>query len=399
MSDGEFRYCFENLRLGPYTVSQSHPPGYSSAIGSPDSWAGSLTIDGQTIPLTFRDVIPPRGNLCVEVFDDVTGDGLTTPGEVNIGGANIVIYNAGGQPVVTYTTDGTEPKCFSVLVGTYRVVETSNPPGYLSTTPDTRDGITISKDTAVTVQFGDRASAATRTPTRTRTATPTRTSTPLPNTTPTPTPTRTQTPIPGALCVRVFEDLDQDGIWDAPPPTPGTVPGTIPTPEYTPEALLAPSNVTVLNANGDTAGSWDGTGAQPHCFNNLWPGDYSATETDPPGYGSTTANNLTVSVTSLNSTMAEYGDKLCFAMPPHMRDPIFQSGNTWLLQWDNLPGTFYTIYASDNSIDPSVPTWTIIGEVSGVNYLVERNQGTHFYVTATDNCGTSGPSNVVSISG
>ncbi len=399
MGDGEFRYCFENLRLGPYTVSQSHPPGYSSASGSPDSWAGSLTFNGETRELYFRDYVPPRGNICVEVFDDVTGDGLTTPGEVNIGGAkiSIALMTDLAHPVIpSYITDGTEPKCFSVLVGNYRVAEVNNPPGYLSTTPDTRDNISISKDSAITIQFGDRTSLPTKTPTRTRTATPTRTNTPPPNTTPTPTPTRTATPLSGALCVTVFEDLNKNGSRDAvvvdPTPT-----GT---PTIMLEPVIAPKDVTVMNSSDITVGTWDGTGAQPKCW-SLWVGDYSATETDPLGYSSTTANLLTVSVTAPGgtpaSTMAEYGDKLCFASPPHMRDPIFQSGQQWMLQWDNLPGTFYTIYASANSIDPAVPTWTAIGQVANVNYLVERNQGPYFYVIATDNCGTSGPSNVVSV--
>jgi hypothetical protein len=406
IGDGEFSYCFENLRLGPYSVSLQHPPGYSPLPGTSDTWAGRLDTNGQQVNLYFRDTIPPRGNICVAVFDDVTGDGVVTPGEQNIGGGLIYMYNQIGfdpnnppAPLVNYTTaDALPPKCFSLLIGTYVVWEHNNPPGYLSTTPDLVQNVVVAKDMTLTILFGDRAHAPTATPTKTKTPTPTKTNTRVPGTL-TPTPTATPTPLSGALCVLVYDDMNSNGSRDLAPTPTGTPTGT-PTVTYA-EPLLAPKQVVIVNSSDVTVGTWDGTGANPHC-QTVWAGDYGATETDPLGYGSTTANNVTISVTgsitTTFTTTAEFGDKLCFATPPVMRDPIWQSGTNWLLQWNNVPGTYYAIYGSVDSNDPSVGTWTLVAEVADVNYVVAKDHdGTYFYVVATDNCGTSTPSNVATL--
>jgi LPXTG-site transpeptidase (sortase) family protein len=144
----------------------------------------------------------------------------------------------------------------------------------------------------------------TDTPTRTPTETPTTTSTPTPTETPTLTPTATSTatvtdtptatptptPAPGRIFGTVFTDLNASGAQD---------PG---------ELGIGGVTVSLYDHNGAFVASvltaFDGT----YRFSNLAAGTYRVVETDPAGYVSTTANNVSVPVTAGGSFEVDFGD-------------------------------------------------------------------------------------------
>ncbi len=391
-------YCWRDLEVGSYTVTESNVGGYQSLDS--DLFVGTVTDNGQW-DVTFRDWIPPVGELCALVYDDTNGNGEWSPGELPAKQAVVNVIDWNNVVVGQWKTDDSGFHCIGNLSAdptkSYRVMET-NPPLYASTTSDLQT-VTVIKNSRVDVLFGDRMTNATATPTRTRTATPTVTNTPPPGATLTPTPTPTMTPIPGDLCVTVFEDLNKNGLWDTTPPAPPPAP--TPTVAFTPEILLAPKDVTVFNSIGDPLVSWDGTGAQPYCFRNLYPGQYSTVETNAPGYGSTTADSVSGLVTSGSSLMVPFGDILCLATTPQMIDPPEYQPATgkFLLAWENVYADFYRVYGSSTSIDPNqTAEWHLVGTVSAINYsVVQGTDGSHFYVVSVNNCGTSSPSNVVTL--
>ena len=128
----------------------------------------------------------------------------------------------------------------------------------------------------------------TATATTTPTNTPTRTLTPTPTNTPTPTATRTPTPTPAPAGISgtVWNDADGDGVIDLG------------------EARLP--GVTVTLSNGAVRVT-NGTGG--YAFLNLVPGNYSVTETDQPGFASTTPNVVAVALGPGAAAVVNFGDR------------------------------------------------------------------------------------------
>ncbi len=401
---------FIGVPAGDYTVTEVNQQGYTSL--NPDSVV--VTVPNLSYgEVAFRDWIPATGTICVLVYDDANGSGTYSGGEMLVPGAQVVVKDWLGQVKGVWTTNGSEPYCFRNLAvppaGSYYSAVETNPSGYYSTTSDTLSNISITRDSTANAFFGDRMATPTpsHTPTRTATATrtgtstltPTKTNTPPPGASLTPTATPTKTPIPGALCVTVFNDANGNMLFDTTPPPPPPAP--TPTEAFTPEAVLAPKNVTVKNSVGTTVGSWDGTGAQPYCFPNLWPDDYTAIETNPDTYRSTSADSVTGPVTSSQSTSVLFGDKQCVLAIPIMGDPIKNADGTYYLHWQNVGALGYEIWGSFTSYTPGVPPseWHKVAFVSSINYtVIDRTQdGTFFYVRAQDDCILSDPSNVVAL--
>ncbi len=144
----------------------------------------------------------------------------------------------------------------------------------------------------------------TATPTATETPTSTPTSTPTQTSTATATPTRTLTPTPTrtptlAMNVTVWglvwDDTDRDGM-----PAPGEpgLSGALLTLRFWPDGgVLSPGVLTQI------------TGADGlYRFASLVPGEYDLTETDPPGYGSTTANHLRQHLQAGETWRCDFGD-------------------------------------------------------------------------------------------
>ncbi|MBN1399911.1 MAG: hypothetical protein JXA74_03680 [Anaerolineae bacterium] len=114
---------------------------------------------------------------------------------------------------------------------------------------------------------------ATATPAPTDTPEPTATPESTPTDEPTPTPEATATPVPGSLSVYVFDDRDADGR------------------RTTGEPLLAGARIELTTMDGQSVDSYTTTGsAEPYIFGDLQPGNYVVSESDPPGYASTSPN-------------------------------------------------------------------------------------------------------------
>jgi len=247
---------------------------------------------------------PVPGNLCLLVYNDLNGNGSRDLGEPLLAGALLTIRDSNNNLVTTYTTDGiNEPKCFSLAPDTYRVTET-NPPGYTSTTPDLIAAVVASSFTT-NADFGDIAStptptntpapAPTDTPTPTPTDTPTPTQTPTatatPTQTPTSTPTATPTPSTGSVCILVYHDLNSSGAREGGEP------------------LLAGALITIKDSGGATIATFTTDGVtEPRCFNGLTPGVYNISETNPPGFSSTTPDLAAAFIAAGFTTTVDFGD-------------------------------------------------------------------------------------------
>jgi len=140
-------------------------------------------------------------------------------------------------------------------------------------------------------------------PTNTPRNTDTPTITPTPSITPTPTvtntPTITPTPLPGLLGVYAFEDTNSDGVRDADEP------------------LLLGAVFELLDAEHEFVASYTTSGVgEPYFFGELRPGTYLLTETDPPGYISTSPNQLLVSVGSGSRIVLGFADQAAPTLTP-----------------------------------------------------------------------------------
>jgi hypothetical protein len=120
---------------------------------------------------------------------------------------------------------------------------------------------------------------ATDTPAPTDTPEPTTAPESTPTEEPSPTPEPTATPVPGALSVYVFDDRDGNGLREAGEP------------------LLAGARIDLMTMDRQAVGSYTTTGgAEPYTFGDLQPGNYIVTESDPPGYASTSPNQWAVAL-------------------------------------------------------------------------------------------------------
>ncbi|MBI3740962.1 MAG: hypothetical protein HY257_04300 [Chloroflexi bacterium] len=270
---------------------------------------------------------PNTGALCVLVYHDLNSNGSRDVGEGLLANAQITVKNSGGATIATYTTDGVnEPKCFSALAPDTYTISEINPPGFTSTTPDLVAAVVIAAFTT-NVDFGDIASTPTptatltftptatststntptftptNTPTATSTSTPTATTTIIPTNTststatntptntPTSTPTFTPTPSTGALCVLVYHDLNSNGSRDVG------------------EGLLANAQIIVKDSGNNTIATYTTDGVnEPKCFSNLTPGVYNISETNPPGFTSTTPDLAAAFIAAGFTTTVDFGD-------------------------------------------------------------------------------------------
>ena len=134
------------------------------------------------------------------VWEDLNGDGIRQPGEPGLAGATLTVYAVDWE-VLASVVSGPDGVYFTPYFSTEKctpchLVET-NPPDYISTTPDeyfyyTREFNVMCH--TLYQDFGDRSGVPTATPSKTATPTPTPTSTGAPTATPTPTNTPTPTP-------------------------------------------------------------------------------------------------------------------------------------------------------------------------------------------------------------
>jgi len=88
-----------------------------------------------TPTLMVGPAVEGKGQICIDLFDDLNGNGMSETGEALIaGGAASVVHRGGKASVTGNTTGGVNPLCFSDLpVGSY-TISLAVPDGYNPTT-------------------------------------------------------------------------------------------------------------------------------------------------------------------------------------------------------------------------------------------------------------------------
>jgi protocatechuate 3,4-dioxygenase beta subunit len=263
---GDGSYLFPGITPGSYTVRETDPNGYVSTTAN-------------LIPIT----VPPGGAANAQfgdqqvgtitgiVFNDANGSGVQNAGEQGLGGITVELINATTGAVIRTTTtaaDGTYVFS-SVPPGSYIVRETDRS-GYVSTTSNTAP-VTLPSGGSASANFGDQQL--------------------------------------GALSSVSYNDLNHNGVQD--PGEPGLAGSTI--------TLINPSTGAVVGTA--TTGS-DGS----YLIGGVPVGTYTAQETDPAGYVSSTSNTVQVTISGTSPASATFGNYV--PAPTPTRTPTLTPTNT-----------------------------------------------------------------------
>ena len=253
-------YSFSNLPADSYTIQETQPNGY--ATGTPNSIAVTLTTDG----LTNQNFGEGTGSLAGSSYVDVNGNGVRDAGESGISGVIITLTGSdvnGNSVNRTVTSDTSGNYSFTGLVaGNYTLTETQ-PSGYI-------DGLdangtpagTLGNDVVSNITLGAGVNGSGYTFGERQV---------------------------GGVTGFVFNDTNGNGTQEAGEPGVNGVTVTL----YSGATVIA--TTTTLS---------DGS----YSFNNVLPGAYTVTETQPAGYGSTTPNSVPVSVPNNGTATANFGD-------------------------------------------------------------------------------------------
>ncbi|MBM4430521.1 MAG: hypothetical protein FJ026_09285 [Chloroflexi bacterium] len=151
---------------GQYKIQEVNPAGYLST--TPDVIMVTLTGNEGAIEANFADALPVA--IYGAVFYDADGDGQFLFPESGLSGVKVALYSdADGdgaldadKPVLARATTDDQGNylLMNLLPGKVIVVET-DPPGYVSTTPNVVPLILISNEASggISVDFGDTPSA------------------------------------------------------------------------------------------------------------------------------------------------------------------------------------------------------------------------------------------------
>ncbi|MBN1888836.1 MAG: carboxypeptidase regulatory-like domain-containing protein [Thermoflexales bacterium] len=317
-------YEFTSLPLGNYTVEESDPSGFSST--TPNVVPVSLTLPGQDITVNFGDRGLP-GEVSGTVFDDVNGNGTQDIGELGLEGVTITLKIGGTVITATRTlSDGSfllEP----VWPGGYTVEET-DPPGYASTTSNVRS-ISLAPEGKVVVNFGDRGI--------------------------------------GTIGGVVFNDLNGDGVQGI--GEDGLVSVTL---------RLLQSGLPISTTTTNSFGSYS--------FPALAVGVYTVQEVDPPGYVSTTPNELGVSILPGSSGQADFGDQQVGTISGIVYNDVNGNGTSDPGE-SGIAGVTIQLRQSDSTLSTTTTTLTgtyIFTDVQAGLYTV-RETDLVGYVSTTPN--------------
>jgi hypothetical protein len=232
-------YCTPNtLMPGLYTITETVLDGWTNT--QPGVPSASVTLSSPLgVTVWFGNhKIPSIGELCVEKYNDLNGDGDQDPGEGPLQGWTFT-RSGGGMPSLSGSTNANGRWCPGTELppGTYTVTETmksgwtSKDPGGL--TPF-KPAVVLSNQTTI-VKFGNQ-----------------------------------QDPLPGEICVRKYKDSNNNGAYDA---------GELP---------LSGWQFTVRNASNTIVGVGSTGGAGQWCTPTLIPpGTYTVTETPQGGWTNT----------------------------------------------------------------------------------------------------------------
>jgi len=276
------------IDLDPSTAGQQTSFTDSSGnLWSVDTTTGEVTFTPATnftgtatIPYSVEDAngqiavanlivtVGAPGSIRGVVFNDLDLNKTQGSGEPGIGAVRVDLYDSTGTTLIASmtTTAGGAYSFTNLPPGDYVVVETDLA-GYVSTTPNMVSAAVSAGGTA-TVNFGDYKI-----------------------------PSSTLSSINGI----VFNDANANGIQD-----PGETPlsgVTIQLRDNT-GAVIA---TTTTNASGG------------YSFTNLPAGTYMVTEIDPPGFISTTLNNVAVNLSAGTTATVHFGDQT--TGPAQIADP------------------------------------------------------------------------------
>ncbi|MDI6718530.1 MAG: SdrD B-like domain-containing protein [Methanomicrobiales archaeon] len=156
-TDADGRYVFVNLLPGEaFEVSASLPAGYFRT--TPGSTFSTTSAEGQVIDFGYATADSNYAVVFGTVFEDADHDGERDLGESGL--SSVVVNLTDSSEVASALTDGygryTLRTCAN---GTYAVHE-ANPPGYVSTTPDTVSvNLVVGTSGPSPVDFGDFSGA------------------------------------------------------------------------------------------------------------------------------------------------------------------------------------------------------------------------------------------------
>ncbi|QGJ68433.1 Hypothetical protein PBC10988_0920 [Planctomycetales bacterium 10988] len=264
MTDGSGNYSFENLRPGEYIVTETQPATHLDGIdtlgtigGTPEGndtvndvfSAITINSDDDGINYDFAEILP--STISGRVFNDINNDGIQNGADAGIAGVLITLTGTddlGNAVNLTDTTDGNGDYSFADLrPGQYTITETQ-PATHLDgiDTVGTVNGLTegvnssndvfsqidlTPDDTGLNYNFAEI--------------------------------------LPASIAGTVYEDLNNNGIQDG-----GElgIPGATVTLSGTNDLGAITPIVVMTDGNGD------------YLFDNLRPGEYTVTETQPAGY-------------------------------------------------------------------------------------------------------------------
>ncbi len=131
-------YLFTNLAAGNYIVVETQAAGFGDSVELPgvgnttssnDRIAVELSAGESTTNNDFAEVL---GVITGSVYVDANNSGARNGAEAGIGGIAIQLLDASGSVVASATTDSTGAYSFTNLApGSYRVVEPTQPAGYI----------------------------------------------------------------------------------------------------------------------------------------------------------------------------------------------------------------------------------------------------------------------------
>ncbi len=246
---GTFTYAVS--QVANYALDETNPPGYRST--TPDNLNVVVDALGTSYFVEFGDTNSgATGTVFGTVFDDMNGNGLQDLHEPGLPG--VVISMTTGSGILTATTkpQGQFTYGFELDEVGFHTVQEQDPalPGYRSTTPD-KVNVLVELNVSKIVNFGDTTSGSFST-----------------------------------IMGTVFNDESSDGDQDP--------------------AELGIMGVVVSLSNGMTA-TTDFNGN--YTFPITETGILDVIEADPPGYHSTTPNEVTVDVAALGQVyLVNFGD-------------------------------------------------------------------------------------------
>ncbi|MGD9100577.1 MAG: SdrD B-like domain-containing protein, partial [Anaerolineae bacterium] len=263
---GNGSYVFSGVEPGPYFVRETDPDGYSST--TPNEVSISVGAGGAETA-NFGD--QAQGTVSGAVFDDLNGNGVQDPGEPGLGGVVVSLIDPDAGTTITTTTSGDGSYIFfDVDPGDYIVQET-DPDGFTSTTPNDVP-ISLAPGESGAANFGDQPA--------------------------------------GIVSGTVFNDHNGNGVQD---PGEDGFGGVI-------VELIDSSGTVVIIITTTTAS--DGS----YIFTNVPPGDYTVRETDPPGFVSTTSNDVPISLAPGEATAANFGDQLSGTVSGNVFNDLNENG-------------------------------------------------------------------------